>query len=1257
MNNNLDAARIIQLDNVSQLELDSTNKSVFLAAGSAASWSDHYLKNFGKDFNKLVFIRAGKNYDVPKIIDRVASTRRNRLVLIGFAMNDAEVELLVRSQPDLTHLDLGRNNITDIGTEAIGKNLHRLTKLALPHNSITDVGATTLAESLPNLTELDLYGNDLCDLGAESIARNLVGVRQLYLGNNDITDIGAEEITQRLHQLTHLGLSGNELSSLTAENIGQSLSHLTHLHLSGNDVNDVGATALASGLSDLTYLSLGSNGISDVGAQAIAQGLPNLTQLRMNNNSISNEGVKAFATNLGALGQLHLDANKITDPGVETIASDLGALAHLGLNGNQITDLGAKAIANKLPKMQRLYLSQNEITKAGAETIAYNLPELERLYLGDNSVTNLGARAIAQHLPRLTHLDLTGNGITNVGVDAMTHNLKELTHLRLNRNGITNAGAEAIARNLHGLAVLHIDRNELTRLPFALTSLHNLEKFSATGNPWDSNFQAVVNRQGTDGLGRWLLNQKQGSTRFGQAKVLVLGEGAVGKTSLVAQLCRKGFVTRPSTHGIELGVQTENHNKKDYTLRYWDFGGQALYRITHPFFFSSDTVYLVAWHGREGTERGDVTDWLERIKLRVGSRSRILLVATNCGDHNPTPDITQLERATGVKIVGFYPVENRTGQGIAELREAILDQVSELGTADQPWPSAYQKLSDAVDRLDDPQISWSEFVELGNQEGLEEDDCERTAIKLSVAGRLTYFKDPQLQGKVILKPDWLTTAISYVLNDSQISNADGGRVTLERLREIWSDPSAQSDEKVPPYIYRREEVPFLVELMQLYGIAFRPEPPNDEALLIAQMVPHERPAELGIPNSHLSYRTRRLRCDLGNKASRLGLIPGLTARNHAHTTGAWWRNGLVLNNPEQDAWALFERLNQSTIELTVWAQRPSAYYAALRSSLEARLDEWVGMNPTYHVMCPTVDQSSGLCPGHWNYEELSTELDHRGDVEKFCSKCRRLTTIGELLVDVPSSTVAEDIRKIVEEVKDTAEGVHELRGGQLDLLETMHEFQSDQYTFFSAVLQILDTEVRDTPRLVTITPKDQTSLDPRGWIAETWNLQFWCEHIDQPHPCGQPYEFKKDRDWFKRCSPYLKFVSAALKLTPIARQALSLSEALATMYPLSIPYSEEDLAMVRTSIQATESIAEVVTIDLDRHSTNLEDRLDLQAEFNSPSLRVLRELIHDIGAYPELGGLRRTKISPTTQSSNTNKSSATSDGMPRWICADHYHLY
>ena len=75
-----------------------------------------------------------------------------------------------------------------------------------------------------------------------------------------------------------------------------------------------------------------------------------------------------------------------------------------------------------------------------------------------------------------------------------------------------------------------------------------------------------------------------------EAKVLLVGEGNVGKTSLVAALRADPFVEgRSTTHGIEIRTLELPHPTKNTTMtvRMWDFGGQEVYRITHQFFFSA----------------------------------------------------------------------------------------------------------------------------------------------------------------------------------------------------------------------------------------------------------------------------------------------------------------------------------------------------------------------------------------------------------------------------------------------------------------------------------------------------------------------------------------------------------------------------------------------------------------------------------------------------------------------------------------------
>jgi hypothetical protein len=118
-----------------------------------------------------------------------------------------------------------------------------------------------------------------------------------------------------------------------------------------------------------------------------------------------------------------------------------------------------------------------------------------------------------------------------------------------------------------------------------------------------------------------------------EAKLMLVGEGNVGKTSLVAALRDYEFIEgRPTTHGIEISPLLIRHPDLDLTMRVraWDLGGQEVYRATGQLFYSRHALYLVVWSARRGPEQDDLEGWIRRIRLRVGSDARVMLVSTHC---------------------------------------------------------------------------------------------------------------------------------------------------------------------------------------------------------------------------------------------------------------------------------------------------------------------------------------------------------------------------------------------------------------------------------------------------------------------------------------------------------------------------------------------------------------------------------------------------------------------------------------------------
>lgn len=363
-------------------------------------------------------------------------------------------------------------------------------------------------------------------------------------------------------------------------------------------------------------------------------------------------------------------------------------------DGSQVDLRGLKLTSvpewlGSLVTVTTLDLSENELLSV-PEWLA-NLTSLVELNLSDNQLTSLPESL--GNLTTLTHLDLGHNQLASVPESLA--NLTALTTLDLSVNDLVSV-PESLA-NLSALSSLRLSDNKLTGLPALLANLlvEGL-LLRLDGNPLADPLPRLVAR-GAAELATYLRSLHDAEPQY-EAKLLVVGEGNVGKTSLIAALRPAPFVEgRETTHGIEITPLTirDPLAGRDMTVRGWDFGGQEVYRITHQFFFTRRAVYVVAWNARQGQEQDEVEGWLRRIRLRVGRGASALLVATHCAERRPELDYPHLERIFPGMLVGAGVGQGHRGGGaepggqlLVCLGEAVVAaavdvQCAEPVTADQ----------------------------------------------------------------------------------------------------------------------------------------------------------------------------------------------------------------------------------------------------------------------------------------------------------------------------------------------------------------------------------------------------------------------------------------------------------------------------------------------------------------------------------------------------------------------------------------------
>ena len=126
-------------------------------------------------------------------------------------------------------------------------------------------------------------------------------------------------------------------------------------------------------------------------------------------------------------------------------------------------------------------------------------------------------------------------------------------------------------------------------------------------------------RQGNDAILNYFQERASGEVdHLYEAKMLILGEGGAGKTSLLRRLYEpaKPLPTESeTTKGISIYQHHfEMSNGRRFRLNVWDFGGQEIYHATHQFFLTRRSLYCWSTTRVRTTSRsrtkGSSTGWI-----------------------------------------------------------------------------------------------------------------------------------------------------------------------------------------------------------------------------------------------------------------------------------------------------------------------------------------------------------------------------------------------------------------------------------------------------------------------------------------------------------------------------------------------------------------------------------------------------------------------------------------------------------------------
>lgn len=527
-------------------------------------------------------------------------------------------------------------------------------------------------------------------------------------------------------------------------------------------------------------------------------------------------------------------------------------VSRLELNNNQLGD-DSGGVFGALPNLRVLRLSGNRLTAFPDCRLLYRL---EKLSLDRNNISLRSGFATA--IPSLIELNLSGNqlAILPEGIPALLPNLRQLV--------MANCGLAKLPLrmgDLEQLVELDVSYNVLVSLPGSLGNMAKLNQLSLRGNPLNTlpaelvsscessprPMQAFLRDLGNDQAAKW-----------NSLKLVVVGEEAVGKTSLIRNLLEEKrakkarrlkqaegdfeAVNTLSTDGITISPWVLPGST--ITLNIWDFGGQEVFYPTHQFFLTSRSIYLVCM-SLVNPDFKRVEYWLQQVKART-TNTRVILLVTHYDSRKSEAEVTELTAPIS-KLKTRFPfiefcmfVSSTTGAGILDLREQLKQLAEAHPLLQTNVPKSWLDLEVAVlaRKATDPYMLLGDFATLAKQCGVSDTSLPTAMAFLHDVGTLTWFEDKQDGPKsiVIFDSQWLANVMASLISFKN-SWAKNGAVALENLTHLWKGQYPENMyEPLKQLLYKFEIAFTSPDGKSLVIPSLLDESPNDES----QIWPPER---------------------------------------------------------------------------------------------------------------------------------------------------------------------------------------------------------------------------------------------------------------------------------------------------------------------------------------------------------------------------------------------------------------------------------
>ena len=172
-------------------------------------------------------------------------------------------------------------------------------------------------------------------------------------------------------------------------------------------------------------------------------------------------------------------------------------------------------------------------------------------------------------------------------------------------------------------------------------------------------------------------------TKVIEAKIVLLGDVSVGKTSIASRYCKNSF----NDHHINTigGAYQQQkvvlNNGAMVKLHIWDTSGQERFRAMTNLYYKGAQVAILTYDIKNEASFSSIEFWVNELKYKVENENMILCLVGNKCDVNINERKIMTNKGKNYANENnmiFYETSAKTGEGVKDLFVTIANKVYEM---------------------------------------------------------------------------------------------------------------------------------------------------------------------------------------------------------------------------------------------------------------------------------------------------------------------------------------------------------------------------------------------------------------------------------------------------------------------------------------------------------------------------------------------------------------------------------------------------